>query len=83
MTGVNLIDFTMPSAVPAPADGKAETKSIGGMKLVIPKKAEAEGKKPVESTKEKKVNWKAIIFLVVAFFIFLKLVTGHVRGYGK
>jgi len=78
VNGVNLIDFTMPSAVPAGAGGK--TKNVGGMKLVLPKKTE---EKTSPETREKKVNWKAILFLVVAFFIFLKLVTGHVRRYGK
>ncbi|CAI1492063.1 conserved protein of unknown function [Thermococcus nautili] len=79
VNGVNLIDFTMPSAVPTPAGGKV--RNVGGMKLILPEKSEE--KKPAEGTKERKVNWKALLFLVVAFFIFLKLVTGHVRRYGK
>jgi len=79
VNGVNLIDFTMPSAVPSPAGGKVTR--VGGMKLVLPKKAEAEGKKVGQQ--EKKVNWKAILVLLFAWVMLFKLATWYARRYGK
>ncbi|AHL23862.1 hypothetical protein [Thermococcus nautili] len=80
MTGVNLIDFTMPSAVPASAGGGV--RNVGGMRLILPKKAEAEEKKPAEEAK-KKVNWKLILLLLFAWVMLFKIATWYMRRYGK
>jgi len=82
MRGVHLIDFTMPSAVPAPAGGKTKTKNVGGMKLVLPKKTKEEKKADTTGEQAKKDWWKAL-FPLLGIFIVIKLATWYVRRYGK
>ncbi|NJE04182.1 hypothetical protein [Thermococcus sp. MV11] len=78
MTGVNLIDFTMPSPVPAPAGGKA--RDVGEMKLVLPKKVEPAGE---EVAGKKKANWWKALLPLLGIIIVIKLATWYARRYGK
>ena len=80
MRGVNLIDFTMPSAVPAGIGG-TKTRNVGGMRLVLPKKKETQAKTPAEE-QAKRDWWKALLPLL-GIVIVIKLATWYARRYGK
>lgn len=82
MSGVNLLDFNMPSPVPSPSGGKTKTKNVGGMKLILPKKHE-EVEVSEESQEERRMNWMLILILIGAFFLMFKLATWYARRYGK
>ena len=81
MNGVNLIDFIMPTAVPASATRKAGIRNVGGMKLILPRKARKE-QGQTEAGKEKQAKkadwWKALIPLL-GILIVIKLATWMVR----
>ncbi|AFL94723.1 hypothetical protein CL1_0515 [Thermococcus cleftensis] len=82
MNGVNLIDFTMPSPVPAPAGGKAKTRNLGGMKLVLPRKKPEQTEVEKEEQVRRRNWWKALLPLL-GIIIVIKLATWYARRYGK
>ncbi|WP_148882763.1 hypothetical protein [Thermococcus aciditolerans] len=83
MSGVNLIDFTMPSAAPAPSGGKTETRNVGGMKLVLPKKKEKQTEAEVAEEKAKRREWWKALLPLLGIIIVIKLATWYARRYGK
>ncbi|NJE01833.1 hypothetical protein [Thermococcus sp. JdF3] len=82
MTGVNLIDFTMPSPVPAPAGGKAKARDVGGMKLVLSRRekpAREEVEKKAGDENARKVEWWKALLPLLGIIIVIKLATWLVR----
>ncbi len=74
MNGVNLIDFTMPSAVPTPAGGKARTTTVGGMKLIFPKRIPQEAKTGEQAGTEAKTSWWKILLILLGVVVLLKMI---------
>jgi len=72
MTGVNLIDFTMPSVSPAPAGGTAETRNVGGMKLVLPRK-EKPARTGEQAEPEKTSPWWKVLLVLLGVAVLLKI----------
>ncbi|WP_297065657.1 hypothetical protein [Thermococcus sp.] len=66
MNGVNLIDFTMPTAVPASAGGKAG--------ITLPKKEREQTEKGKREQTKKADWWKALLPLLGIVFV-IKLAT--------
>ncbi|KUH34256.1 hypothetical protein APY94_02990 [Thermococcus celericrescens] len=82
MSGVNLIDFVMPVATPAP-EGKSEVvKRVGGFKLSLPKKKDIEPKSPAEPQRDR-VEWWKLLLPIVGIIIVVKIATWYARRYGK
>ena len=83
MSGVNLIDFTMPSAVPVPAGKSEGVKRVGGFKLSLPKKEVKPPEKASAEPKRGKVEWWKLILPIVGVIMVIKLATWTARRYGK
>jgi len=83
MSGVNLIDFTMPSAVPAGAGtGQSERKHFGGFHLSVPGKEARHENASMEMEKDKedeKVEWWKPLLPLLGILILFKLATWFVR----
>jgi len=75
---VNLIDFTMPAAVPAPA-GEKTTRNVGGMKLVLPRKKEKQAEAEVAEEKARRRDWWKALLPLLGIIIVIKLATWYAR----
>ncbi len=80
MSGVNLIDFVMPSAVPAGArTGQSERKHFGGFHLSVPAKGVQHENASTEADKEgEKVEWWKPLLPLLGILILFKLATWFV-----
>ena len=82
MSGVNLIDFVMPSAVPAGArTGQSERKHFGGFHLSIPRKEARHENTSVKMEKDKegeRVEWWKPLLPLLGILILFKLATWFV-----
>ena len=84
MNGVNLIDFTMPSAVPAPAGKSEGVKRVGGFKIILSDKKDEEAlKEPVKREEARRVDWIRIILLLTGLILVFELAKWYARRYGK
>jgi len=77
MSGVNLIDFVMPSAVPAGA--RQKDKHFGGFHLSVPAKGVQHENASTEADKEdEKVEWWKPLLSLLGILILFKLATWFV-----
>ena len=84
MNGVNLIDFTMPSAVPAMAGKSEGVKRVGSFKIILPdKKGDEALPEPEMREAARRVDWIKIILLLTGLILVFELAKWYARRYGK
>lgn len=81
MSGVNLIDFVMPVAIPAPAGKSEGVKRVGGFHLSVPRKKvqHENATEAVENKGGEKVEWWKPLLPLLGILILFKLATWFVR----